>query len=180
MHLTNYSINKHNENFNRDDGDDSGSKRYDTTTLLHNKHILCILITAINTSEMHELFLLPWHAACIPLFSHSDCKQKPIRFLVFLPPLYGMRNLLLFPTSTILCFSLLQRTAIDLVFFCFFFPFIFLKLENCLDCFSRSIKFLNEWLQSMDYDVNFLWHNITVSFSKVHVIFKNLTIGLTS
>ena len=27
----------------------------------------------------------------------------------------------------------------------------------------RSIKFLNDWLQSMDYDVNFLWHNITVS-----------------
>lgn len=32
----------------------------------------------------------------------------------------------------------------------------------------RSLKFLNEWLQSMDYDVNFLWHNITVSYlSKV-------------
>ena len=31
MHLTNYSINKHNENFDRDDSDDSGSKRYNTT-----------------------------------------------------------------------------------------------------------------------------------------------------
>ena len=28
MHLTNYSINKHNDNFDRDDSDDSGSKRY--------------------------------------------------------------------------------------------------------------------------------------------------------
>ena len=28
MHLTNYSINKHNENFDQDDSDDSGSKRY--------------------------------------------------------------------------------------------------------------------------------------------------------
>ena len=46
MHLTNYSINKHNENFDRDDSDDSGSKRYNTTTLLYNKHISCILITA--------------------------------------------------------------------------------------------------------------------------------------
>ena len=35
MHLTNYSINKHNENFDRDDSDDSGSKRYKTTTLLN-------------------------------------------------------------------------------------------------------------------------------------------------
>ena len=46
MHLTNYSINKHNENFDRDDSDDSGSKRYNPTTLLYNKHISCILITA--------------------------------------------------------------------------------------------------------------------------------------
>lgn len=29
MHLTNYSINKHNENFHRVDSDDSGSKRYE-------------------------------------------------------------------------------------------------------------------------------------------------------
>lgn len=27
MHLTNYSINKHNENFDRHDSNDSGSKR---------------------------------------------------------------------------------------------------------------------------------------------------------
>ena len=63
MHLTNYSINKHNENFDRDDSDDSGSKRYNTTTLSYSKHILCISITAIqcmfviNTPEMHELSL---------------------------------------------------------------------------------------------------------------------------
>ena len=55
-----------------------------------------------------------------------------------------------------------------------FFPVIFLKLNNCLDSFYRSIKFLNEWLQSMDYDINFLWHNITVSFSKV--IYNILTV----
>jgi len=60
MHLTNYSINKHNENFDRDDNDDSGSK--------------------------------------------------------------------------------------------------------------RSIKFLNEWLQSMDYDVNFLWHNITDVLVKTLIV----------
>lgn len=60
MHLTNYSINKHNENFDRDDSDDSGSK--------------------------------------------------------------------------------------------------------------RSIKFLNEWLQSMDYDINFLWHNITDVLVKTLIV----------
>lgn len=60
MHLTNYSINKHNENFDRDDSDDSGSK--------------------------------------------------------------------------------------------------------------RSIKFLNEWLQSIDYDVNFLWHNITDVLVKTLIV----------
>ncbi|KAL9950619.1 hypothetical protein ACROYT_G043142 [Oculina patagonica] len=60
MHLTNYSINKHNENFDRDDSDDSGSK--------------------------------------------------------------------------------------------------------------RSIKFLNEWLQSMDFDVNFLWHNITDVLVKTLIV----------
>lgn len=40
--------------------------------------------------------------------------------------------------------------------------------------FFRSLKFLNEWLQSMDYDVNFLWQSITVStcISKVICIFK--------
>ena len=47
MHLTNYSINKHNENFDRDDSDDSGSERYNITTLLYSNRILCILITAI-------------------------------------------------------------------------------------------------------------------------------------
>ena len=26
----------------------------------------------------------------------------------------------------------------------------------------RSLKFLNEWLQSLGYDVNFLWQSITV------------------
>ena len=35
MHLTNYSINKHNENFDRDDSDDSGSKRYSVTVLFY-------------------------------------------------------------------------------------------------------------------------------------------------
>ena len=29
MHLTNYSINKHNENFDRDESIDSGSKRWE-------------------------------------------------------------------------------------------------------------------------------------------------------
>lgn len=60
MHLTNYSINKHNENFHRDDSDDSGSK--------------------------------------------------------------------------------------------------------------RSLKFLNEWLKSMDYDVNFLWHSITDVLVKTLIV----------
>ena len=62
MHLTNYSINKHNENFDRDDSDDSGSKRYNTTTVLHSKHFFmhfdyCDMFV-INTSEIHELSLL--------------------------------------------------------------------------------------------------------------------------
>jgi len=37
------------------------------------------LITTINTPEIHELVLFHWHAGCIPLFSHGDCKQKPIK-----------------------------------------------------------------------------------------------------
>ena len=42
----------------------------------------------------------------------------------------------------------------------------------------RSIKFLNDWLQSMDYDVNFLWHNITVSILQTHEYnyFKNVKV----
>lgn len=62
MHLTNYSINKHNENFDRDDSDDSGSKRYNTTTLLYNKHkkkiISCILISAAIDHIVYAFLLL--------------------------------------------------------------------------------------------------------------------------
>ena len=38
MHLTNYSINKHNENFDKDDSDDSGSKRWGPLTKQVNRH----------------------------------------------------------------------------------------------------------------------------------------------
>lgn len=87
-----------------------------------------------------------------------------------IPPHYGMRNLLLllppqFCASQYLTFHSSKDSHSVVVFFSF--PVIFLTLNNCLDSFYRSIKFLNEWLQSMDYDINFLWHNITVSFSKV-------------
>jgi len=103
MHLTNYSINKHNENFDRDDSDDSGSKRYNTTTLLNNKHILCILITAINTLEMHELSSNDIQAAS-PSFLFVTVNRNPgVSQIV---PFYGMRNLSLFPTPTCLSFSL--------------------------------------------------------------------------
>ena len=57
MHLTNYSINKHNENFDRDDSDDSGSKRYNTTTLLYNKHIF-LYFDYCNIYKTHELSIL--------------------------------------------------------------------------------------------------------------------------
>ena len=41
MHLTNYSINKHNENFDKDDKDDSGSKRYGALETNYRRASLC-------------------------------------------------------------------------------------------------------------------------------------------
>lgn len=35
---------------------------------------------------------------------------------------------------------------------------------------KRSLKFLNEWLQSMDYDVNFLWQSITDVLVKTLIV----------
>lgn len=83
MHLTNYSINKHNENFDRDDSDDSGSKRYNTTTLLYNKHkkknylmhfdfrcnrpyCICILVIgpateANNAQSLFKIIFIPFY-----------------------------------------------------------------------------------------------------------------------
>ena len=93
MHLTNYSINKHNENFDRHDSNDSGSKRWEYF------RFICIIWKDSTVWKLNSLNLLN---------------------------------------------------------------------------FFRSLKFLNEWLQSMDYDVNFLWQSITVStcISKVICIFK--------
>lgn len=47
MYFINYLINKYNENFDRDDSDDSGSKRYNIIIFLYSKYILCILIIVI-------------------------------------------------------------------------------------------------------------------------------------
>ena len=46
MHLTNYSINKHNDNFDRDDSDDSGSKRY----VQHSDEELALEMSAFQNS----------------------------------------------------------------------------------------------------------------------------------
>lgn len=51
----------------------------------------------------------------------------------------------------------LSKTFMIILWLCYFID------ETFSISILRSIKFLNDWLQSMDYDVNFLWHNITVS-----------------
>lgn len=84
MHLTNYSINKHNENFDRDDSDDSGSKRsikflndwlqsmdYDVSFLWHN--ITDVLVKTLIVAQPHILHSYRMCRPGAPPGSESVC-----------------------------------------------------------------------------------------------------------
>lgn len=133
MHLTNYSINKHNENFDRDDSDDSGSKRYNTTTLLYNKHITVHAFGFpqhfFNTSEMCEFSLISIYLQDPSPSFVIVCKQKPIRVsgVSQCPLLIEWGIFYFLPSPTILWYSLLQHSVHQ---WTTFFFFIYLKSFN--------------------------------------------------
>lgn len=163
MHLTNYSINKHNENFEKDDSSNNGSKRYVSLQCANTACIVTLLliraffVTPLFVRASFVTFLLIQASFVILLFIRASFATLLL--------MWGSTFKLQLQIDIFFLRSS-KQDAHDMWYVCGEVSVIF--IHNYLLFMCRTIKYLKEWLQTMEYDVTSIWRSITVSYWLVH------------